>query len=438
MRKALLILATLAVMSPSWTADWPNWRGPDYNGSADETNLPSSWSETENLAWATELPGPGEATPIVWGDRVFVSSADKGGNDLHALCLSVRDGKVLWRKKVAEVVRRAPNNSMACPSPVTDGKRVYFLFGTGNLAAFDVDGSEVWARDLEADFGRFSVKWGYGSSPLLYDGKLYVQVVRREQPYEWSGEGEWPTDSFLLALDADTGKDVWKQPREPDGVDENQDAYSTPVLYAHAGRTEIVLAGGDCVTGHDPATGQELWRLGYNLNGAGMWRLVTSPVPGDGLVYGVMPRGGNSLFAIPAGRSGTIAWEDLAWTYDTFTPDVCVPLVYQGRLYVLADGKRVLSCLDPKTGKQLWQGELAQEGQRGGGRGVFRASPLGADGKVYLMDEAGEAIVLAAGDEFKVLSRIPMGGGKNRSSLVAAQGRLFIRTSEKLYCVAKQ
>jgi len=433
-----LSLLLALTCSLAFAGNWPNWRGPSYDGSSEETNLPAAWSETENVAWATELPGPGEATPVVWGDRVFVSSADRDGTALHALCLSVGNGKVLWQKTVAEVVRRAPNNSMACPSPVTDGKRAYFLFGTGNLAAFDMEGKEVWARGLETDFGRFSVKWGYGSSPLLYDGKLYVQVLRREQPYEWSGQGEWPTDSFLLALDADTGKDVWKHVRKPAGVDENQDAYSTPVLFQHDGRTEIIVAGGDCVTGHDPATGRELWRLDYNLNGAAMWRLVTSPVPGDGLVYGVRPRGGNALFAIPAGRTGTVAGDELAWTYDPFTPDVCVPLLYQGRLYVLADGKRVLSCLDPKTGEQLWQGELDQDGQRGGGRGVFRASPLGADGKVYVMDEAGEVTVLAAGDEFKVLSRIQMGGGKNRSSIVAAQGRLFVRTSEKLYCIAKQ
>lgn len=428
MLKLLACVVLLAFPLVCLAGDWPQWRGPYQNGSSDEKNLPQTWSATENVAWVAKLPGPSASTPAVWGDRVFVSSSSVEGKDLLSLCLSVKDGKVLWQQTVAKADTVPPGNTHTSPSPVTDGRRVYFLYGTGDLAAFTVEGKPLWTRHLGEDYGRFSVKFGYSSSPLLFQGKLYVQVLRCDRPYSWSGEGSWPTDSFLLAVEAATGKDLWKRPRKTEAVDENQDAYNTPVVFKNGKRTEIAVIGGDCVTGHDPATGEELWRMSYNPDKRLAWRLVPSLVPGEGVLYGVTPRGGNPLFAIPGGRSGPITWQEATWTYKTFTPDVCTPLLHHGRLYVLCDIKGVLSCLDPKTGREFWRVDLEPGA-------IYRASPTGADGRIYCVSERGVVTVLAAGDTANVLSRIAIGEGPIQSSIVAARGRLFLRTAVNLYCL---
>lgn len=426
--RLLFFLWIAFAVSPLWGGNWPHWRGPFYNGSANERNLPTTWSKTKNLVWRAPLPGPSAATPIVWGQRVFVSSMGENGADLVALCFRLSDGRLLWRKTVGQARTHPPSNTHASPSPVTDGRRVWFLYGTGTLAAFDRDGKRLWKRELAEEYGAFSVKFGYASSPLLHKGRLYVQVLRRDRPWPWSGRETRLHDSFLLAVDPADGRDLWKHVRPTDANDESQDAYTSPIPHWLGTRTEILVAGGDYVTGHDPATGRERWRFGYDPDRNGMWRLVTSPVAGVGSIYVAAPRGGNPLFAVPAGKTGRIPETGALWTYTRFTPDVCVPLLYRGRLYVLADHKRVMTCLNPKTGRQVWRHGLP--------RGVYRASPTGADGKVYLLTEGGRVTVLAAGDEYRVLGSAEMGGRHDRASIAAAQGRLFIRTSEALYCVA--
>lgn len=432
MRYALLCGALLVLAGAARAGDWPQWRGPNQNGSSEERGLPATWSADRNVAWVVDLPGPAAATPVVSGNRVFVSTTDAGGRDLLALCLSVKDGKVLWRRKASTVRFSAPDNTMASPSPVTDGKRAYFLYGTGDLVAYDASSGEpVWSRALAREYGELSVKFGYSSSPLWHDEKLYVQVLRRDHPWDWSGPGPSPVDSFLLALDAATGKTLWKHNRPTDARDESQDSYTTPVVQRHGGRTQVVVMGGDCVTGHDPATGAEIWRIGYNPAQRSNWRVVCSPVPGDGLIYAVVPRGQNPLFAIPAGRTGTLSWSDLAWEYRPDTPDVCAPLLYRGRLYVLGDATPAVSCLDAQTGRLIWKAELNASG-------AYRASPLGADGKIYCINEAGDVTVFAAGDTRRVLGQVSMGEGPCRSSPIAAAGRLFIRTARRLWCLQQQ
>jgi outer membrane protein assembly factor BamB len=428
--KTLLCGMLLLLAGGVQAGDWPQWRGPYQNGSANERNLPAVWSATENLVWAVDLPGPAAATPVVAGGRVFVSSTAAGSPDLLALCFRARDGKLLWRRQAGTVKRTPPSNTMASPSPVTDGKRVYFFYGTGELAAFEVDGTPRWSRDLAQEYGQFSLMFGYSSSPLLHEGRLYIQVLRCQKPYEWSGPGEWPTDSFLLAVDAATGKTLWKHARQTDARDESQDAYTTPALYGRGRQAKVLVAGADYVTAHDPATGEEVWRLAFNPRQRRNWRLIPTPVPGNGLVYAVTPRGRNPLFAIPADRSGTLAWSDLAWTFERDTPDVCVPLLYRERLYVLDDTTPVLSCLDAATGRQIWQTPLKAGGP-------YRASPLGADGKVYCINEAGEVTVLAAGDTLQVLSQFTVGEGPCQATIVAAAGRLFLRTAKRLWCVGQ-
>jgi outer membrane protein assembly factor BamB len=428
-RKALLLLTVLLLVNGwSFAGDWPHWRGPFLNGSSDEKNLPSSWSKTENVVWVSGLPGPSGATPVISKGRIFVSSTKKGSDELLALCFDSKSGKELWRKKLGASSRKVPRNNMATPSPVTDGERVYFMYGSGELAGLDFEGNILWQRNIEAEYGNISVKYGYSSSPLLYGDKLYILVHRRDKAYR-SPEGSG-LDSFILAVDPKTGKNIWRQPRKTDALDESLDSYSSPLLYAGPGRIEIIVIGGDYVTGNDPVTGKELWRYGYAEQKSERWRNVSSVVMGEGLIFGVRPRGGNGLFALKSGGAGTVGDDQVAWAFDGPTPDACTPLYYKGNLYVL-DGKqgRVLSCLDAKTGLEKWQGKL-------GGNGPWYASVTAGDGKLYCINEAGEAVVLAAGDEeFKILSRTDMGDKPVHASIAIADGRLYIRTASKLTCV---
>ncbi|MBN1421223.1 MAG: PQQ-like beta-propeller repeat protein [Planctomycetes bacterium] len=435
MRSTRFILAAAVFLAAAETRaeNWPHWRGPFHNGSTTETDLPATWGETENVAWVTPMPGSSGATPIVWGDRVFISSADEKTGDLLAIGIRVADGKEIWRHAVAKD-RRFPNNNMASPSPATDGRSVVFLYGTGDLAAFDLDGRRLWARNVEPDRPGFSIQFGYSSSPLLHGGRLYVQVLQHEDPKRWRSapvDRPGPLDSYLLGIDPATGEDLWKQIRRTDAADESKEAYSTPIPWSRDGRDEILIFGGDGVTAHDPATGAEVWRwIGLNPRKQTVWRTVPSALAGEGLVFLSSAKHNPHFFAVRPGK-GTLGADHVAWKIEEPTPDASTPLLYRGRLYILQDDRKIVSCREPKTGREIWNEAL-------GGRSVIRASLTGADGKIYAMDQGGTVYVLAAGDSFRLLHRIDMGKDPSRSTIVAAAGRLFIRTAEKLHCIAKR
>jgi outer membrane protein assembly factor BamB len=428
---ALVLCSALTALAAAGAvaAEWPQWRGPAFNGSTTETHLPEKFSPTENVAWVVPLPGQSGATPVVWGDRVFVSSPDEKTGRLLALCIDAAGGKVLWKKETGQN-RKAPRNNMASPSPIADGQTVYFFYGTAGLFAFDFEGNPLWSRDLAKDHGSNALMFGYSSSPLLYKGKLYVIAIRNRQQDRYGQAPPGQTPSYLLAIDPKTGKDLWKQTRPTDAAGEVEEAYTTALPYESGGRSAILVYGADSLTGHDPETGKELWRwAGYNPKHINHWRIITSVVVGGDLVFACGPKH-STLFAIRPDGAGLLDDTHVAWTFDKLICDASTPLYYQDRLYVLDDDRRVMTCLEPKTGKQKWQLELQ-------GKFVLRASALGADGKIYLLNEGGEVIVLAAGDEPKILHRVAMGDQEFcRSSIVAARGRLFIRTADKLYCVA--
>ncbi|HEX2971861.1 MAG TPA: PQQ-binding-like beta-propeller repeat protein [Tepidisphaeraceae bacterium] len=429
----LLSLNGLLLIAAVARADnWPQWRGPALNGSSHEINLPDKLDPTTNLLWSADLPGHGAGTPIVWNDRVFISSLEKGSFKLRAMCFDRKTGSLLWNKEVAIGFSSPGMNDMASPSPITDGQRVFFFYGTGDLAAFDMDGKPLWARNIQKDHGNFNVQFLYGASPLLYKGKLYIPVLHREQPY--GGKRlEKPSDSYLLAVDANTGKDLWKHIRPTDAHDESKESYATPMPYEGSGRSEIILVGGDCATGHDPETGKEFWRCGgWNPTRIGHWRLVPSALVADNLFIICTPKVKGCVFAIRAGGNGDVVNTHIAWKNTELASDVCVPLHYQGKLYVLdGDFKKGLSCLDLKTGQRQWFTPL-----RTGA--VIRTSPAGADGKIYLMDERGEAYVLSAADG-KILSKTLLGSeGTTRASIAAAQGCVLVRTGAKLYVFANK
>ncbi|HUD48915.1 MAG TPA: PQQ-binding-like beta-propeller repeat protein [Candidatus Baltobacteraceae bacterium] len=423
--KAAFAFSICLAAASGFAANWPQWRGPDLNGSTSETNLPATWSKTDNVLWSAPLPGPSHATPIVWDDSVFVNTPDADAN-LLLMCLDRHSGAVRWQKQVAVGNRVKGRNNMASPSPVTDGNTVWTMFGTGDLAAFDFSGKQLWARSLTKEYGRFIINWLYGCSPLLYKGRLYVEVLRRV-----------PGDSFLLCLDPQTGSNIWRQVRPTDAIQESQEAYSTPMPAECAGRTEIIVVGGDYVTGHDAATGQELWRGGglRNFDHRPDSRLVPSPVVADGLVF-VCGAKRNPFLAFYDCGKGDITTSGLAWSSAEDTTDCATPLFYQDKLFMLDGDKQTLVCFEPKTGKVNWRRQL-------GVREIFRASPTGADGRIYCFSEYATAVVLSAADG-QILSTIKMSEGDqtdeglSHSTIAAAQGCLFIRAPAHLYCIAKK
>src|SRR5436190_11871252 len=271
---AIRLLCALLAVSVVHAENWPQWRGPFFNGSTTETNLPAQWSKTENVAWVTPLPGYSGATPVIWQDSVFVSSPDSQKN-LQLICLERNDGRVRWQKVIATGDHEKGRNNMSSPSPVTDGKSVFIMVGTGELVAFDFTGKPLWARNLAKEFGRFSINWLYGSSPMLYKGKLYVEVLQRNpSPSDYSDAIDQKTEreSFLLCVDPTTGKNVWRQVRSTDATSEAQEAYTTPTPCEGPSGAEIIVVGGNYVTAHNADTGTEMWRCaGLNVRGEPFW-----------------------------------------------------------------------------------------------------------------------------------------------------------------------
>lgn len=432
---ALAVCAALAVNVQARAGNWAHWRGPAFNGTSPERQLPDDFSKTNNVRWTAPLPGPSAATPIIWGDTVFISSTDEKTKTLRAMAFDRKSGAALWNVEIAPGFNQDNNSNFASPSPTTDGERVYFLYGTGDLVAFDFKGNRVWARNLEKDYGQFAYQWTYGASPTLFEGRLYIQVLNRDVPVHGRGRKDGPIDSYLLALEPGTGKEIWRHVRPSEAAQESKEAYSTPLPATIGGVTEILISGGDCLSAHDPKTGAELWRWGtWNPTKITHWRLVPSPVATESGALVCAPKG-SPVFSIKPGGKGNLDDSWVGWKSEErdISSDVSTPLFYQGRLYILNGDKKVLARVDPATGKPDWIGEL-------GTRNKIEASPTGADGKIYFQDFRGQVLIVAAEREFKLLRTIPLGDENDdrlRASVAVAGGDLFIRTGTKLYCIGK-
>jgi outer membrane protein assembly factor BamB len=428
-----------AVLSVSLcrAGDWPQWRGLAFNGSSDEKNLPAEWSRSENIAWIADLPGTAASTPVVAGNRVFLSGVDAANDALVAACFDRGDGRLLWQHVVGKGIRKDSRSNYASASPVIDGKIAVFFFGNGDLACFDAAGTQRWARNIQKDYGNFAFLWTFSSSPLLYEGKLYLQVLQRDVPVDGRGGQGSNIESYLLALDPESGKTLWRVVRPSRAVAESREAFSTPIPFVHEGRKELLIAGGDALSGHDPETGKELWRwANWNPTRIPHWRLVPSPVAGGGVVLACAPKR-DPVYAVKAGGAGTLDDQSLAWASRDareVSSDVPTPAFYDGDFFVLSDVRKCLSRVEPRTGKVKWT--VATPGSA-----KYEASPLAADGKVYLINFDGQVAVLDAA-KGEVLRTIPMeespGSEVVRASIVAAHGQLFIRTTRKLYCVGKR
>jgi outer membrane protein assembly factor BamB len=410
------VLAILAVATPH-AENWPAWRGPSANGLSRETDLPVRWSKTEGISWRLPLPAWSGSTPIVWNDRIFLNVAGKG-EDLHLWSVDRNAGQMLWTRRLGGGNHRERKQNMSSPSPVTDGRHVWVMTGTGFLRAFDFAGNEVWGRDIQTDYGRFGLNWGYASSPLLHGDHLYVQVIhgmRTDDP------------SYILKIDKATGRTAWRQERRTNAVRESPDSYTTPALFKYAATEEIVITGGDVVTGHDPATGRELWRAdGLNPTNDAANRIVASPFVFGDLVYA--PSRERPMLAIRAGGRGDITRSHLAWSFNN-GPDVPTPVTDGALLYSVRDNG-VMYCLDAKTGTQIYGPERLPPA-------TYSGSPVLADGKIYVTNEDGLTVVVKAGPRFEVLSQNDF-GEYTLSSPAISDGQIFIRTDAALYAIGKR
>ena len=432
-RYLTFLLGCMLLTQSTQAANWPQWRGPNFNGFTDESNLPERWSKTENLAWTKDLPGSSAATPVIWEDKVLVSSTDETNQTLLAICLDRTTGTIQWSNKVAVGMRRDDRSNFASPSPLTNGKQAIFFYGNGELVAFDMDGKKLWGFNLEKKWGEFCFQWTFSSTPLLYGDTLYIQVLQRDIPVHGRGFKDKPNESYIAGLNPATGEVKWKTLRPSDARMESLEAFSTPMPYTHDGRTEILVVGGDDITGHDPETGREIWRWGtWNPKRITHWRLVPSPIAGAGIALACAPKK-DPIYAVKLGGKGKLNDDALAWVSNdqrSLSSDVPTPAFAYKDFFILSDVRGALSRVHPKTGEIKWSLELP-------GRSKFEASPLVADGKVYLMNFAADVVVVDASNG-TIKATIPMGErGDNmtRSMITAAHGNLFIRANNKLYCV---
>lgn len=422
MMRYILLLVLLAVTVRA--ENWPQWRGPLFNGSTTETGLPTTFSKTENVKWVVPLKGSSAATPIVWDDRVFVCTHDDRTKELQGVCISIKSGSILWQKGAGTMTAKASGtgkNTFASPSPITDGKHVWFTFGNGEIVCFDMDGKEIWTKSLTKEYGPLAYLHGYSSTPLLLDGKLYVEILRRDHPIDANSRVDKPYDSFFLCFDADSGKELFKQIRVGVAKDGAKEAYTTPVPYQNNGKMEILINGADCLTAHDASTGSEVWRWAGFIN-PGDNRHCSSPLVAGKMIClgGSQP---NPAFGVQYGA------DKAAWKYAEQPTNVGTPLFYKDLLYMINHKKKILSCMKPETGEVVWTGNLGVTSE-------FTSSATAADGRIYCISEASDVIVVEAGPAFKILNTVHFeDAGVSNASISIAQKHIFIRTGQNLYCI---
>jgi outer membrane protein assembly factor BamB len=411
MRLLLLLLIPLAAAE-----NWPQWRGPFLDSTTTETGLAVKWSPTENIAWKVPLPAWSGATPIVWSDRIFLNVAETG--NLYLWCIDRRGPKVTWKKFLSGGDHTERKQNMSTPSPVTDGKNVWVLTGTGILKAFDFDGNEQWARDIQRDYGRFGLNWGYASSPLLHEDSVYVQVVHGMKTRD---------PSYLLRIDKKTGKTLWRIERPTVAVRESHDSYSTPIIGTSGNQAQLIVLGGDVVTGHDLKTGEEIWRMtGFNPSNDAAYRTIASATYHDGIIFA--PTRERPLQAFKIGGHGDITKSNLLWRFNN-GPDVPTPVV-DGNDLVSINDRGIVWRLDAQTGKELYGPQRLKPG-------TYSASPVAADGKIYVTNEDGLTTVFKAGPKFEILA-------ENRmeeyclSTIAISEGQLFLRTDKALYAIGQR
>ena len=431
-----LLLGLALVPAGARAGHWPAWRGPDGNGICDETNLPLRWSTNQNVRWRAALPEPGNSTPIVWGDRVFITQAVTKENRRTVLCFDRRDGKLLWQAGTTWTEKDSGGaaNPPCTPSPVTDGERVIAWFGSAGLYCFSLDGRELWRRDL----GRQAHGWGYASSPVLYRELCLLNF------------GPGPR-SFLVALDKRTGRALWQRdlpslPAEAKWEDYGGDlndwkrlgspampevtgSCATPVVVRTDAREEVILPLPLRVMAFSPQTGEVLWSCDGLNTGA-----YSSACHGDGLV-GVTGNGlRNAALVVRPGGQGNVTATHRLWHLAPPGSKSCIGsgVISEGRLYQ-ATMMGFAWCLDLRTGQTLWEERLTG----GAAKNSCWSSPILAGDRLYVSNQSGDVFVLRTGPRFECLATNSIGGESMNASLAASQGALFLRSHRHLWCLAQ-
>jgi outer membrane protein assembly factor BamB len=415
--RALLLIGSIVLASVAVHAEnWPQWRGPQLNGVSREANVPFTWDRSTNVAWKLALPSWSGATPIVWDNHIFLNVAN--GEHLFLWAVDRNAGTRLWERPLGGGNHKERKQNMSSPSPVTDGKRVWVMTGTGIFKSFDFAGTELWSRDIQTEYGRFGLNWGYASSPLLHEGSLYVQVLHGMKTDD---------PSYVMKIDGASGKTLWKVERPTKAISESPDAYTTPALLRYGTTTEIVIAGGDVVTGHDPASGKELWRMdGLNPTNNPNFRIVASPFVHGQMIYA--PTRERPLLAIRPGGRGDITATHKIWSTNE-GPDVPTPVTDGTYFYIVRDNG-VMWCLDAKTGQPVYGPERLKPG-------TYSSSPVLADGKLFVSNEDGLTSVVKAGPKFAILAENAL-DDYILSSPAVSDGQVFIRTAGYLWTIGSR
>jgi outer membrane protein assembly factor BamB len=438
----ILVIGLVVCGAAAQAEDWPHWRGPDGRRISSERDLPTSWSRDAGVAWRTPLRGLGVSSPIVAGDLVFLTSqigrgplragshpalarggaespdderplggrrVDGAGDGVVFLVSAFDrdDGRGVWDYELAaegDLPQAHQKHNMASPSAVSDGERVYAWFATGQLVALDRQGALVWQRHLGRDYGPFEIVWGHSSSPVLYEDLIILQC-------------DHETGAYLLALDRRTGEQRWKADRGA-----ALRSYSTPLVVAGPNGDELVVNANAGLDGYDPSTGE--WR--WHADGHNEYPVAAATYDDGGMVYTGRGHRAGPYMAIRLGGRGVVDETHVAWRVPTGAPYISSLLYYDGLIY-MANGNGIVTAVDAETGRRVWQDRVG---------GIFSASPMAGDGKVYLFSETGETVVLQAGRELNVLQRNDL-GERVVSSPAVSNGRIFIRTDEALIAVGR-
>lgn len=452
-RVMLLYICFILAIGSNWVRAasgddyWPTWRGPRATGAALKGNPPVTWSETENIKWKVKLPGQGSSSPIVWEDRIFFLSAEatdkkvttnttqpqepapaerggRGGGGrrggmmsrppstvhrFNLVCMDRKTGRLLWKKTVHEELPHEghqPNGSYASYSPVTDGKCVWIGFGSRGVYCYDMDGNQKWSRDLGKM--RIVMSFGEGSSPALAGDSLIVVMDH---------EG----DSFIYALNKETGKTIWKKARD------ERTSWATPVAVEVDGKMQVIVGATNRVRSYDAATGNVVWECGGQTR-----NVIPSPVIGSGMVFCTSGFRGSALQAIELGRTGDLTESDaVKWEVKEATPYVPSPLLHGDKIYVCSVNKAVISCYEAKTGKPHFVKQSLD------GMGEIYASPVGVDDRVYFVGRDGVSQVIKRSEKFETVATNTLDDKFDASPAIVGD-ELYLKGKEHIYCIAKQ
>ena len=383
--------------------NWPSWRGPHANGHADDADLPATWTP-DSIVWKTPLPGNGQSSPIIWGDRIFLTASLDQGRQRLVFCVRRTDGKMLWQQ-IAWTGEPEPTHEMngwASASCATDGERVVAFFGRGGLHCYSVDGKPLWSRDL----GRFEGPWGTAASPLLVRN-MVIQNCDSD------------VNAFIIAIDKATGADLWKTPRA------DFRGWSTPVLVRTDAREELVLNGHTGVTAYDPDSGAQLWTCRCEQG-----RGSPTVTPAGGLLYVLNGLADGGAYCVEPGGSGDVTDSMRRWLARRGGRDLSSPIVVGNTMLAMGLRSSVLTAYDARSGAEQWVKRIG---------GQISASPIAFGDRAFFIDETGKTLVIDPNSEQKVVATNVLGADRNelfRASITPCQGQLFIRSDRNLYCIA--